>query len=165
MVKSFTRRPFASEFTVVRVVRIAAVMGTFFAAFLALIQLPFLRRAPAVVSAADGYFSSSRDEHLAGLSDAMDFARACSMDPVSTVAGGPSGGFVPLPTSVALEILNNPYGSSILYPPAGAWPLRIAPSLMPCYFLLVWILTETFSTTGFPRVASSIFWAATIRRL
>ena len=56
MVKSFARRPFASEFTVARVVRIAAVMGTFFAVFLVLIQLPFLRRAPAVVSAAVATF-------------------------------------------------------------------------------------------------------------
>jgi hypothetical protein len=52
MVKSFVRRPFASEFTVARVVRIAAVMGAFFAVFLVLIQLPFLRHAPALVSAA-----------------------------------------------------------------------------------------------------------------
>ena len=55
-VKSFTRRSFANEFTVARVVRIATVMGTFFAAFLALIQLPFLRGAPAVVSAAVATF-------------------------------------------------------------------------------------------------------------
>jgi hypothetical protein len=55
-VKSFARRPFASEFTVARVVRIAAVVGTFFAVFLVLIQLPFLRRAPIVVSAAVATF-------------------------------------------------------------------------------------------------------------
>jgi hypothetical protein len=55
-VKSFARRPFASEFTVARVVRIAAVMGTFFAVFLVLIQLPFLGRAPAVASAAVATF-------------------------------------------------------------------------------------------------------------
>jgi hypothetical protein len=56
MVKSFALRPFASEFTVARVVRIAAVIGTFFATFLVLIQLPFLRGAPAVVSAAIATF-------------------------------------------------------------------------------------------------------------
>src|SRR5262249_4268728 len=56
MVKSFALRPFASEFTVTRVVRIAAVMGSFFAVFLVLIQLPFLRRAPALVSAAAATF-------------------------------------------------------------------------------------------------------------
>jgi hypothetical protein len=55
-VKSFARRPFASEFEVARVVRIAAAMGTFFAVFLVLIQLPFLRRAPAEVSAAVATF-------------------------------------------------------------------------------------------------------------
>jgi hypothetical protein len=55
-VKSFARRPFVSEFTVARVVRIAAVMGSFFAVFLVLIQLPFLRRAPALVSAAVATF-------------------------------------------------------------------------------------------------------------
>jgi hypothetical protein len=56
MVKAFVHRPFASEFTVARVVRIAAVMGTFFAVFLVLIQLPFLRRAPALVPAAAATF-------------------------------------------------------------------------------------------------------------
>src|SRR5262249_53412177 len=56
MVKSFARRPFASEFTIARVVRIAAVMGTFFAVFLILIQLPFLRREPAMISAAIATF-------------------------------------------------------------------------------------------------------------
>jgi hypothetical protein len=56
MVKSFARRPFTSEFTVARVVRIAAVMGSFFAVFLVLIQLPFLTRAPVVVSAAVATF-------------------------------------------------------------------------------------------------------------
>jgi hypothetical protein len=55
-VVKYARRPFASEFTVARVVRIAAVMGTFFAVFLVLIQLPFLKRAPAVVSAAVATF-------------------------------------------------------------------------------------------------------------
>ena len=55
-VKSFVRRPFASEFTVARIVRIAAVMGTFFVVFLVLIQLPFLRQAPALVSAAVATF-------------------------------------------------------------------------------------------------------------
>jgi hypothetical protein len=55
-VKSFARRPFASEFTVTRVVRIAAVMGTFFAVFLVLIQLPFFRQTPAVISAAVATF-------------------------------------------------------------------------------------------------------------
>src|SRR5215475_6729720 len=48
-VKSFVRRPFASEFTVARVVRIATVMGSVFAMFLVLIQLPFSSGAPAVV--------------------------------------------------------------------------------------------------------------------
>jgi hypothetical protein len=56
IVKSFARRQFASEFTVARVVRIAAVMGTFFTVFLVLTQLPFLRRAPTVVSAAVATF-------------------------------------------------------------------------------------------------------------
>jgi hypothetical protein len=56
IVKSFARRPFASEFTVARVVRIATVMGTFCAVFLVLVQLPFLRRAPAAVSAAIAIF-------------------------------------------------------------------------------------------------------------
>src|SRR5262249_24026114 len=55
MVK-FARRQLASEFTVERVVRIAAVMGTFFSVFLVLIQLPFLKRAPSVVSAAAAMF-------------------------------------------------------------------------------------------------------------
>src|SRR5262249_37968669 len=41
IVGSFARRPFASEFTVARVVRIATVMGSVFAMFLVLIQLPF----------------------------------------------------------------------------------------------------------------------------
>jgi hypothetical protein len=56
MIKSFARRPLANEFTVARVVRIAAVMGTIFAVFLVLVQLPFLTRAPAVVSAAVATF-------------------------------------------------------------------------------------------------------------
>jgi hypothetical protein len=55
-VMSFARRPFASEFTAARVVRIAAVMGIFFAVFLVLIQVPFLRRTPAVVSASVATF-------------------------------------------------------------------------------------------------------------
>src|SRR5262245_30384954 len=55
-VKSFVRRPIASEINVTRVVRIAAMMGTFFVVFLVLIQLPFLSRAPAVVSAAVATF-------------------------------------------------------------------------------------------------------------
>lgn len=92
MVKSFVRRPFASEFTVARVVRIAAVMGAFFAVFLVLIQLPFLRHAPAVVSAGLAYLIP------------MDFTCVCSMDPASTVAGRPRGGFVHLPTSQALGV-------------------------------------------------------------
>jgi hypothetical protein len=56
MIKSFVRRQFASEFAVARVARMAAVMGTFFAVFLVLIQLPFLRRAPTVVTAAVATF-------------------------------------------------------------------------------------------------------------
>jgi hypothetical protein len=56
MVESSVRRPFVSEFTVTRVARIAAVMGILFAVFLVLIQLPFLRRAPAVVTAAVATF-------------------------------------------------------------------------------------------------------------
>src|SRR5262249_7709639 len=55
-VKSFARRPVTNEFTVARVVRIAAVIGTLFATFLVLIELPFLRQAPAVVSAAAATF-------------------------------------------------------------------------------------------------------------
>jgi len=55
-VKSFASRPFTSEFTIARVVRIAAVMGSFFAVFLVLIQLPFLRRTPAVVSGSAATF-------------------------------------------------------------------------------------------------------------
>src|SRR5262249_51703060 len=56
IIESFGRRPFASEFTVARVVRIAAVMGTTIAVFLVLMQLPFLSRTPAVVSAAAAIF-------------------------------------------------------------------------------------------------------------
>jgi hypothetical protein len=55
-VKSFVRRQFSSQFTIARVVRIATTMGTFFAMFLLLMHLPFLRRAPAVVSAAVATF-------------------------------------------------------------------------------------------------------------
>jgi hypothetical protein len=55
-VKSFAHRPVTNEFTVARVVRIAAVMGTLFATFLVLTELPFLRQAPAVVSAAAATF-------------------------------------------------------------------------------------------------------------
>jgi hypothetical protein len=58
MVKSFVRRPFAGEFTVARLVRIAAAIGTFFAVLLVLIQLPFVRLAPVVVSAAVATFLS-----------------------------------------------------------------------------------------------------------
>src|SRR5262249_35713897 len=54
------------------------------------------------------YISGTWYEHLARLSNTMDFACACSMDTVSIMAGGPPGGFVPLPTSLALEVGRTP---------------------------------------------------------